>query len=177
MAEITSSLVAPPPKHSLNVSIAVAAGLAQSTRALGTYTGYYPSIVSTTELYIDLQPAAAWLGTEAGALFVNTNQPLSFVGTKPDNTTVTLTINRMMFLDQTFKSWSLANDTNNTATVFLSSSTPALSTGTLQPAPVRSVNGNFPDAQGNVQVDTGVMTVDNVQPDAQGNVNTDEQTY
>lgn len=177
MAELTSSLVAPPPKHSLSVSISVYAGIAQSTRSLGLYSGYYPSVVSTTEMYLELVPAATWAGSASDALFINTDQPLSFLGTKADNTTVSFQITRMLFLDQPFKSWSISNMANTTATVFVASSTPSNFAGTPVEAPVLSVNGNYPDASGNVTVNTGVMTINDDVPDASGNINTDEKTY
>lgn len=177
MAEITSALVAPPPKHSLSVSISVSAGKAQSQRSLGMYTGYYPSVISTTELYLDLQPGISWEGSVTGALFINSDQPLELVAVKDDGVQMTVNMNRMLFLDEPLKSWTLVNNTNNDATVFISASVPAQTAGSLQPGAVRSVNGQTPDANGNIQVDTGVMTIDHVQPDAAGNINTDEQNY
>jgi hypothetical protein len=177
MAQITTSLVAPPPKHSLNVSIAVSAGIAQSTRSLGMYTGYYPSIVSTTELYVDLVAGASWSGAASGAIFVNTNQPLTFLGVKEDDSIITVNITRMMFLDDEFKAWSLSNNTNSTASVFISASTPSGTAGVPVESPVKSVNGQLPDASGNVTVNTGVMTINNDLPDTDGNINTDENTY
>lgn len=177
MAQINNSLVAPPPKHSMSVSVNVSAGFAQSTRSLGMYTAYYPSITATTELYTELQPGSQWNGSASGAVFVSTNKPLTFVGQIDPSTTASCTVNRMFFSDQAYTSWTLLNSTNDVATVFISSVATVASSGSQTPSAIKSVNNQFPDANGNVTVNTGVMTVDGVVPDSSGNVDTDETNY
>lgn len=174
----TNILVQPPPKHSMSVYLNVSAGTNQRVQSLGSYSGYYPSISSVTESYNVIAQGQGWQGTKTGALFINTDTELVFTGVKAiTGDTITMTIRRMLFIDQELDSWALINNTNQQATVFLCASTPV--PYNVQPigASVVSVNGNFPDLNGNVTVNTGVMTVDNTLPDANGNINTDESTF
>lgn len=172
------ALVAPPPRHSLAVSINVGAGMRQMVRSLGTYNGYYPSVSAATENYVELGTGQTWVGASMSAIMVNTNRPVQFLGTRLNDTTFTITVNSMLFLDQPLKGWEVQNNSVGTANLFIASVAPQpqASSG-IVPQAIVSVNGQLPDANGNVQIDTGVMTVGGDSPDASGNIELDEKTY
>lgn len=169
MATSAITLSASKARHSLMMSINVGSGTAQLRRNLGLFSANYSSTTSITEMYIELASGESYVGTATNALFVYTTEPVRVVGSfeapTPD---LLFIVNRMSFTDQLFTSFSVTNIQATPVSVHLVYSAPVPGqTAIIQPS-VLSVNGNLPDASGNVTVDTGVMTVNSIVPGSQG---------
>ena len=115
---------------------------------------------------------------ECSILQIFTDTPLTFEGTKEDDTTFGFTVQKMLLLDQPVKSWVLANYSGSEAKVKIVWGSTDATVSNPQPVTgfVTRVNGQLPDSTGNVEVDTGVMTINKISP-VEGNIDTDEGAY
>lgn len=111
-------------------------------------------------------------------LWVSTNLPLVLTVTPVDEPQISIKVLRNVLLDMELEEWALVNYGTEDASVSIVWGTDAPSIdGPTAGSTVFSVNGQFPDEHGNVEIDTGVMTINEIEPDDQGNFNTDEGDY
>jgi len=183
MATSSISLSASPARHSLMMQVDVGTATAQLRRNIGLFSANYSSAKAITNSYLELQPGESITGPMTSGLFIKTNKVLTFYAERPNpDPPISYVINQLSFVDYEITTFTITNSTLDLAIVQLSyaSIVPQLNENPIT-APVLTVNGQAPDASGNVVVDTGVMTVNSIVPGSQGipgDVNvTDEGTY
>lgn len=170
MATSSTFLSASPARHSLMMRVDVGTATAQLRRNIGLFSANYSSAKAVTNSYMELQPGESVTGPMTSGLFIKTNKPLAFVAERPTpNPPISYTINQLSFVDYEISSFTITNTSLELAIVQLSyaSVVPQLNENPVT-TPVLTVNGQAPDAAGNVVVDTGVMTVNSITPGSQG---------
>ncbi len=170
MATTCDPLVASPDRHALMMRVDVGAATAQIRRNIGLFSANYDSAKAVTNSYMELLPGESVTGPKTNALFIKTSGQITFAAVRPSpQTPLTYSVSKLHFLDYPVDSFTITNATSSTIRLQLAYAAPVPGqTDTPIQSPVLTVNGNAPDADGNVTVDTGVMTVNSIAPGTQG---------
>lgn len=110
MTTITGS-ASPPQSLALDLKATVCRN--QIQRTVGNYSAlYFADQSNIQDAYIELAGLQVWSSNPQETyqqLVISCSGPLQFTGVRPDNTTVSLTANRMLVLDTEFRTFQLSN--------------------------------------------------------------------
>lgn len=164
-------LLTPFVNNDIMLELTVRKGKSQLRSVMAYFKEAYPSRVSTASSTVSLDPGTIFWGVSTNCLVINTDHPVKVNIIKGDGTSYDVRVNKLFVLDDDIGAFNVVNDGASIATLTL-----CYSHGTVDMSArgVLSVNDNLPDASGNVEVDTGVMTV-NGQPPVDGNVDIVEE--
>lgn len=162
------------------VRMATFVGVAAAQQAIGTQMGMYDIVSHSHTVRVIPANSEVLVGTCTYLQVTVKDGPVNIIGQDENNLDRTFHVRSLLATDQRWVNVRIINDNSTPVTVTILWA----SDGTLPepPAPqptdyVLSVNGNLPDWTGDVQVDTGVMTINDIEPDADGNLDTDDGEY
>lgn len=172
----TTQISKPKPKNSLFVEIHPWVGMNQMRRSNGKFGWSYLSDIANSSVEIALDSGDSYIGGSTNVLTIYTDRPLilKYVRESDVQQQVEIHVRHLAVIDEVTAGFTITNppttspsEDNQMARVWMNFATSNLGTAI---AGVQSVNGQGPDASGNVGVDTGVMTVSGQSPDSQGNI-------
>lgn len=166
-----AALLTPFVNNDIMLELTVRKGKSQLRSVMAYFKEAYPSRVSTASSTVSLDAGSIFWGVSTNCLVINTDRPVRVSIVKGDGTTYEVRVNKLFVLDDDIGAFNVVNDGQSIATL-----TMCYSHGTVDMSArgVLSVNDNLPDATGNVEVDTGVMTVNGKAP-VEGNVDIVEE--
>ena len=103
----------------LKVKILVGAGQNQLISQVGNYTKLYDATEAMHNVSIELAVGDEYVGSASNALALRCIGPVTFVGTRQDDSQVTLNVDGLLFLDEVFKEFSVTNSGTQVSKIWI----------------------------------------------------------
>lgn len=171
----TSTTSAPTPPRSMYLTLGVGTCYGALRKSVGNYSQNY-SVVGIQNVYLELSAGDGYVGGAISTFSMSCKAPVEFRALRANGLETVIDVTSLLVIDEPFSRFSLTNKGTIVAPVWINYATTAINStaGT-----VATVNGQFPDSIGNVEVDVGVKTIDSQAPDSAGDIilPTDEGTF